>query len=200
MLEPRTYMNLLYLLIGFPLGILYFVLLLTGLATGLGLLIVWIGIPILLASVGLVWLIGKIELGTAKLVLGETLEGAEIARDRPSQTRLGSSSWAELRSYVSSAMFWKTLGLAFLKFPLGLVSFIMTILLVTVSLSLLAVPMYYTLIDLDFGNNTPILTIWQALALSTIGAGCSMISARVLNIFAEAQARLCKALLEPRVR
>ncbi|MGL5004499.1 MAG: sensor domain-containing protein [Casimicrobium sp.] len=196
-LEPRTYMNLFYLLIGFPLGIGYFVLLLTGLATGLGLLIVWVGIPILLACVGLVWLVGKIELGTAKLVLGETLEDHEIARDRPNQS---SSGWTEVRAYVSSLMFWKTLGLAFLKFPLGIVSFVVTIVLVTASLGLLAAPLYYNQIDVQFWNETPITTLWQALALSATGAGLLMISARVLNIFAEAQARLCKALLEPRVR
>jgi Putative sensor len=201
LLEPHTYMNLFYLLIGFPLGIAYFVLLLTGLATGLGLLIIWVGVPILLACVGLVWVVGQIELGAAKLVLGQSLGdnkvGDEIAGDRPRQTLGG---WAKLRGYVSSPLFWRTLGLAFLKFPLGIVSFVVAIALVSVSISLLAAPLYYTQIDAHFWNDTPITTMGQAFALSAIGAGLAMISARVLNIIAEAQARLYKALLEPRVR
>jgi Putative sensor len=197
-LEPRTYLNLLYLLIGFPLGIVYFVALLTGLATGLGLLIIWVGIPVLLACVGLVWLIGKIELGTAKLVLGESLEGDRITSDKPVSS--SGHSWKQLRDYVSSAAFWKTLGLAFLKFPLGIVSFVLTVTLVAVSLSLLAAPLYYTRVDVQIWNETPVQSLWQALALSFIGAGLTIISARVLNILAEAQAHLSKNLLEPRVR
>jgi hypothetical protein len=196
-LEPRTYLNMVYLLIGFPLGIVYLIALLVGLATGLGLLIVWVGIPLLLACVGLVWLIGKIELGSAKLVLGEPLEDQSVTWDKPSSS---TNAWTQLRAYVSSAEFWKTLGLAFLKFPLGLGSFVLTVVLVTVSLSLLAMPLYYTQVDVQIWNETPVKHFWQALALSATGAGLTIISARVLNILADAQARLSKDVLEPRVR
>jgi hypothetical protein len=44
----ETYLNIIYLLLAFPLGTAYFVFLVTGLSLGLGLLIIWIGIPILL--------------------------------------------------------------------------------------------------------------------------------------------------------
>ncbi len=45
--EKRTYLNMLYLLISFPLGIIYFTFLVTGISTGLGLIVTLIGIPLL---------------------------------------------------------------------------------------------------------------------------------------------------------
>jgi len=44
----ETYLNIIYLLLAFPLGTAYFVFLVTGLSLGLSLLIIWVGIPILL--------------------------------------------------------------------------------------------------------------------------------------------------------
>src|ERR1051326_2452434 len=49
--QGQTYLNLLYLLSAFPLGMVYFILLVTGISVGLGTLIIWIGIPILLITI-----------------------------------------------------------------------------------------------------------------------------------------------------
>src|SRR5262249_28158671 len=48
--DRRTYRAAAYFLLGLPLGILEFVLLVTGLSLGLGLLITLLGIPVLLAT------------------------------------------------------------------------------------------------------------------------------------------------------
>ena len=42
--ERQTYLNLLYLLLAFPLGIAYFVFLITGVSVGAGLLVVFINV------------------------------------------------------------------------------------------------------------------------------------------------------------
>lgn len=44
--EPRSYLNIVYLLLAFPLGTFYFVFLVTGLSLGFGLIITLVGIPI----------------------------------------------------------------------------------------------------------------------------------------------------------
>ena len=41
----QTYLNIIYLLLSFPLGTAYFVFLVAGLLLGLNLLIIWVGIP-----------------------------------------------------------------------------------------------------------------------------------------------------------
>jgi Putative sensor len=48
--ERRTYQILLYLVLGLPLGVFEFVLLVTGFSLGLGLLITLLGIPILIGT------------------------------------------------------------------------------------------------------------------------------------------------------
>lgn len=50
----QTYLNALYLLMSFPLGIFYFVFLVTGLALGFPLIIIWIGL-LILAAVFAAW-------------------------------------------------------------------------------------------------------------------------------------------------
>ena len=45
--RPQTYVNVFYLLLSFPLGIAYFVFLVTGLSVGFGLVVIWVGVPIL---------------------------------------------------------------------------------------------------------------------------------------------------------
>ena len=44
--NSQTYKNLAYLLLSFPLGVFYFVFLITGISLGVSLAIIWIGIPI----------------------------------------------------------------------------------------------------------------------------------------------------------
>ena len=43
--EPQSYINILYLLLAFPLGIAYFVFLVTGISVGAGLIIIWVVFP-----------------------------------------------------------------------------------------------------------------------------------------------------------
>ncbi len=53
--RPQTYLNLLYLLLAFPLGLAYFVFLVTGLSLGFGLIITLAGIPILVLMLVAIW-------------------------------------------------------------------------------------------------------------------------------------------------
>jgi hypothetical protein len=59
--NSQAYLNLFYILVAFPLGVFYFVFLVSGLSTGISLLIVWAGIPILvLVGVGW-WVLANFE-------------------------------------------------------------------------------------------------------------------------------------------
>src|SRR5512142_3250624 len=46
-IRGQTYLNALYLLLAFPLGLFYFVFLVTGLSVGIGTVIIWVGLLIL---------------------------------------------------------------------------------------------------------------------------------------------------------
>ena len=188
----RTYSNAIYLLIALPLGIAYFVALIVGFAVGLALAITLIGVPILLGTVGLVSGFAGIERSQARSLVG--LEMPDSVRE--GFTRDG-TLWAWARSYVTRAVFWKSLTYLFLKLPWGIVSFTVTVALVVVGLVFLAAPAYDIMgvpVSLGFGQSySPSMP--QALALSVVGLGLCMIAARVTNLMALGSARIARFML-----
>src|SRR5947207_2704667 len=67
--KTHTASNIVYLLLSFPLGVFYFVLLITGLSVGVGTVIVWLGIPILFATIAGIWGMAAIERSLAAHLL-----------------------------------------------------------------------------------------------------------------------------------
>ncbi len=59
--RPETWLGILFDWLAFPLGLFYFVFLVTGLSLGVGLVVVWVGIPILLVVAGAWWLFGVLR-------------------------------------------------------------------------------------------------------------------------------------------
>ncbi|MEE8442664.1 MAG: sensor domain-containing protein, partial [Dehalococcoidia bacterium] len=55
--DPQSYINIFYLFLAFPLGIGYFVFLVTGISVGFGLLIIWVGVPILVLVLAGSWVL-----------------------------------------------------------------------------------------------------------------------------------------------
>jgi hypothetical protein len=100
----RTYARILYLIIGFPLGLLYFVLYVTGFALGLGLLVIGIGVAILAALILLARPLGRLERVLAIHLLGEDVPPVRI---EPLPDR-EFSTW--LKDVYPSAVTWKSLA------------------------------------------------------------------------------------------
>jgi signal transduction histidine kinase len=191
----RTYANAIYLLIALPLGIAYFVVLIVGFAVGLALAITLIGVPVLLGTVALVSSFAGLERSQAR-----TLVGLEMPRSvrEPSVERGTLWNWA--RGYVSRAVFWKSLTYLILKLPWGIVSFTVVITLGAVGIALLAVPLYAPSLPEGWGlswgaSQTYQPTLPQALALSVVGLGVSMIAARIINLMALGSARIARFML-----
>ncbi|MGO8947479.1 MAG: sensor histidine kinase [Ktedonobacterales bacterium] len=129
--EKQTYLNILYLLSAFPLGMVYFILLLTGLSVGIGTLIIWIGIPILLLTMILWEGLARFE----RLLVRRWLNVPVRYRKDP---RLASLPWtkqflARLRAPVT----WTSLVYLLLEFPFGIFSFTLVITLLAASFSLI---------------------------------------------------------------
>ena len=55
MANGQCYLSMIYLLASFPLGVFYFVFLVSGLSLGISLVIIWVGIPILLIVGIVIW-------------------------------------------------------------------------------------------------------------------------------------------------
>ena len=57
--EPQSYLNILFLFLGLPLGITYFVFLVAGFSVGVGLVVIWVG-----AAYGMVVLVFQKGVGS----------------------------------------------------------------------------------------------------------------------------------------
>src|ERR1700755_1185031 len=113
----RTYTNLLYLLLAFPLGLAYFILLAVGLTLGFGLTIVWVGLPILALVFAGSWAFAAFERQAAILLLG-----ADVPPMLPPPSPMARTAWQRAGDFFSNPVTWKGMGFLLLKFPLGIVS------------------------------------------------------------------------------
>ncbi len=114
--KEQSYLNLIYLLLAFPLGLFYFVFLVTGLSLGFGLLIIWIGIPILLLMLVAWWGLTAFERQLAILLLHVDISPMSL------ESAKGQGIWERLKAHLSNPITWKGLVYLFAKFPLGILS------------------------------------------------------------------------------
>lgn len=134
----QAYLNLIYLGAAFPLGVFYFVFLVSGISLGISTLIIWVGIPILLL-VGLVWwVLSKFEFALAVHLLHEEMPPQALPE------RANQHTWRCFQAYLTNQVTWKSLLFLFLKFPLGLASFVVLIVLVALTLAFLSMPLVYS--------------------------------------------------------
>lgn len=131
--RPRTYGNLLYLWLGFPLGLAYFVGLTVGISTGLPLSLLWIGLAILLVTFLAAWGAAGFERQLAIHLLGADVPERVTS---PVSDRLLSRLGALLRS----AALWKGMAFLFLKFPVALATWVVSLVSLVVPLAFALVP------------------------------------------------------------
>ncbi|NQU80261.1 MAG: sensor domain-containing protein, partial [Bacteroidetes bacterium] len=130
--NPNAYLSLIYQLFAFPLGLFYFVFLITGILVGVGLIIIWIGIPILLLMM-LVWY----GFSVFEKQLSIYVLKAEIPeKKKPENQEM--TIWTQFKGYLANPVTWKSLAFLFLRFPLGILSFSITVSLLVVTTSFIA--------------------------------------------------------------
>jgi len=173
--KGRTYANILYLLLAFPLGLLYFVFLTVGISLGVGLYVLIIGLP-LLALILLAWRqFVKLERFQSHRLLGARIEPEAILHWSADQ-----NAWRWFRARLSSSLTWKGLGYLFLKFPLGLLAFVLLIVLGVLSLVFISIPFIYQNVNVDIGHGLA-LGLPQALIFMVLGLFLGLFSLHVWN-------------------
>jgi hypothetical protein len=158
----QSYLNLVYLLASFPLGIFYFVFLVSGLSAGISLAIIWIGIPILILVGVTWWQLARFERSLAILILKEEVPLMT------GPTKNDASIWTRAREYFINPVTWKSLLYLFLKFPLGMATFVIVVSLVSLTLSFLTMPVTFQLLgNFQIGLFTsPDQSLWIIDSLS----------------------------------
>jgi hypothetical protein len=193
----QSYLNLIYLLAAFPLGVFYFVFLISGLSTGISLAIIWIGIPILLLVGATWWLLGRFERSMAIYILKE-----DVPAMAP-PTREGADIWSRFKGYIVNPVTWKSLLYLFLKFPLGIATLVIVVTLVSLTLAFLTMPFTYQFMgNFDIGLfSTPDQPLWvidslsDALLAMAIGLLMWPVALHVTNGLAWVHAKLARLML-----
>jgi signal transduction histidine kinase len=136
LLDPRAYGRIGYLLLAGCLGTLEFVFLVTGIAVGVGLAVTLIGIPVL---IGVVYAWGALAEGERRIIHAVT--GTYIPN--PYRPLPAGGWWTRLRARLGDPATWKDLTFLLLQFPFGLVSFIVSCVVLGIGLEGVTLPAWY---------------------------------------------------------
>ena len=200
--DPQSYLNILYLLLGLPLGVAYFVFLVAGISIGLGLLTIWVGIPILVLVLLVSWAMCQFERGLVNTLLKEDIPRAErVDTPRQAESSLGAEerlligAWRRLKAHLSDRLTWTGIFYLLLKFPMGIGSFVLAVVLISVTGSLLGAPAYYWVNDgLDLGT-WQVDVLWEVLVLTFVGIPALFISLHLMNGSARLSGRIARLML-----
>ena len=203
--NPQSYLNIIYLLLGLPLGIAYFVFLVTGVSLGFGLAVIWVGIPILMLV-----LIGSWALCQFERVLTNALVDEDIPQRRPTGVsgetlvdredlsaveRLFIGVWRRLKAHLFDRLTWTGIFYLLLKFPTGIAAFVIAVVLISVVGSLLGAPAYYWVDEgIEFGI-WQVDELWEALILTAVGIPAFFVALHLVNLTAFVSGRIARLLL-----
>jgi Putative sensor len=188
LIRPRSYASAFYSLIAFPLGTLYFVFLAVGLSLGLGLVLLWIGFFILAFVLVASWGLANFERQQAILLLDANVPPMRGAR------RTYEDFGQQLKDFLTNPVTWKAPLFLLLKFPLGVLSFVVMLTSFCLGLALLLAPLYYT-------RNPPMVELWtvdtlpEALLCTLLGAGVLLVALHVATAFGWIWSQLAILLL-----
>jgi hypothetical protein len=178
--RARTYRNLLYLFLAFPLGIVYFVSMVVGLALGAGLAVLWIGFVILAFTLLLARVFVLLERPLTASLLGANL------KPLPSRGK-------GLRATLLDRRNWTRVLYLILHFPIGIAGLVSSILFLTAALAM-AAPILYPVVPY-FIENERITSSEPALLISLLGCVLFLFMVYVINGLAALSRRLAEALI-----
>jgi hypothetical protein len=145
--RPQSYRNLAYLLLGLPLGTLWFSVLVTLASVSLSMLVVaLLGIPMLIGSWYVARCCANVERGVADALLDRHLPR------QPMAAGLSGNLWVRLRGMTGDRARWRELGFLLLRFPVGVASFTLAVTALAIPLITAYTPIYARFVDDSFGN------------------------------------------------
>ena len=132
--DPLAYTSFFYMLLSLATGVLYFTWVVAGLSLSLGFMVLIIGIPFFLLFVATVRVLSFVE---GRII--EALLGVRMPR-RPPMTETHGSVWQRAKTMLTDGRTWSTMIYMTLKLPLGIASFTLFVVLISLSASFLFYP------------------------------------------------------------
>jgi len=191
-----SYKRFVYLLLSFPLGLAYFVGVVTGTSLGLGLVVTWVGLPILLATLLGTTLLAGVEARLSRLLLDRPVSDPRaVTRISETVSAPEDGYLSALRAYLTEPTTWSSLAVVLSKPVFGLVAFVATVTGTATVAALLAAPFVY---DSPVGAyqvaGQPITSLPAALAVAGLGLVGLFVAVNLWNALATAYGRLLERL------
>jgi signal transduction histidine kinase len=136
-LTARHWRELLYVLLGLPIGIVLFTFAVTMLSLGAGLLVTFLGVPVLAAGLAACRGFGAVERARARGLLGLEVDAPEPLRPR------GSGPMAWMGAVLKSGTSWRNVLYAVVQFPWAVFSFGVTVTVWSFGWSMLTYPLWF---------------------------------------------------------
>ncbi|MEU3610857.1 sensor domain-containing protein [Streptomyces sp. NPDC006872] len=147
--EPLTARHLgefVYVLLGLPIGVVLFSFAVTMLSLGAGLLVTFLGIPVLAAGLAACRGLGALERARARGLLG-----LEVAAPEPLRPR-GSGAMAWMAAVLKSGTSWRSVLYAVLQLPWAVFSFAVAVTVWTCGWAMLTYPLWFWLFPMYGGQ------------------------------------------------
>ena len=189
-LRPQTYLNLVYLLLAFPLGLAYFLFLAIGLAVGFALILALVGIPILLLVHLAAWALMNLERWLAIRLLGVVIPPMSPVDPQ-------GPMWRRLIGKATDPSMWTGMFFLLAKLPLGLAAFLLTVLLLGVSIAFTAAPVLHLAFAIPVGPWS-VDSLAESLLLAPLGVLIGVLSVNALNYTASLYGRFARLMLGER--
>jgi hypothetical protein len=134
--DGRVWTSLVYMILSLATGIAYFTIVVTGLSTAGGMLVLIVGIPLFMLVLAIV---RGLSLFEGRLV--ETLLGTRMPRRlRPTPPDFG--FWQRMLFWLKDGRTWASMAYELLMLPIGIVYFTFAVTGLAVSLSLITAPLW----------------------------------------------------------
>ena len=135
-IDPAVYKALVYMIIALGTGIAYFTIVVTGVSTAGGLLILIIGVPLFLLVLGIVRAIALFEGRVVELFLGTRMPR------RPRAEPPNAGFFQRIWFWVKDGRTWLSMAYMVLMLPLGIIYFTIAVTGIAVGLSLITTPLW----------------------------------------------------------
>jgi signal transduction histidine kinase len=136
-IEARSWREFGYVLLGLPVGILLFTYAVTMVSVGAGLLITFLGVPVLAAGLAGCRGFGALERARARALLGVEVSAPEPLRPK------GRGVMAWMGAVLRSGSSWRQLLYAVIQFPWSVFSFVVAVTFWTYGWALLTYPLWF---------------------------------------------------------
>ncbi|WP_327728204.1 sensor domain-containing protein [Streptomyces sp. NBC_00487] len=145
--EARSWREFGYVLLGLPVGILLFTYAVTMVSVGAGLLVTFLGVPVLAAGLAGCRGFGALERARARALLG-----VEVAAPEPLRVK-GRGAMAWMGAMLRSGSSWRQLLYAVVQFPWSVFSFVVAVTFWTYGWALLTYPLWFWVFPLWAGQD-----------------------------------------------